>query len=384
MLELTGRSVVTGKGVHLSIEQERVVDINPADVPQDAPYISPGFIDLQVNGCAGSDYSSKDFAAEDLQRIVSLLAASGTARHVPTIITNTQRRIVKNLQTLMRVLENTPDLSAAVAGIHIEGPYISSEDGPRGAHDVKFVRDPSFSEFEEWQEAAGRRIRIVTVAPEKKGALDFIAKVSQRGVVVAIGHTAAAPERIREAVAAGATMSTHLGNASHSRLPRLQNYLWEQLADDRLYASIIADGFHLPASVLKVFARSKGLDRLVLVSDIAVAGGRAPGRYTWGDIEVEVHSDGHISLAGTEFLAGAGHMLDRDIAQFVRYTGIDLSAAVALCTINAARILREDAYPRDLEKGMPADLTLFHYRRGDEHLDIEQTILRGKTLYMRT
>ncbi len=383
MLELAGRSVVSGKGLFLSVEQGRVVDIYPADVPQDAPFISPGFIDLQVNGCAGCDYSSEGFAAADPQRIVSLLAASGTARHVPTLITGPQRRLVKNLQTLAQALENTPDLSAAVVGIHIEGPYISGEDGPRGAHDAKYVRDPSLSEFEAWQEAAAGRIKIVTVAPEKKGALDFIANVSRRGVVVAIGHTAAAPEQIREAVAAGATMSTHLGNGSHSRLPRLQNYLWEQLADDRLYASIIADGYHLPASVLKVFTRSKGLDRLVLVSDIAVAGGRAPGRYAWGDIEVEVHADGHISLAGTEFLAGAGHMLDRDIAQFVRHTGVGLSAAVALCTNNAARVLGENAYPGDLKQGMPADLTLFHYRSGDERLRIEQTILRGKTIYQR-
>jgi N-acetylglucosamine-6-phosphate deacetylase len=383
MIELTGRSVVTEKGLCLAIEHDRVVAIKAADVHQDAPFISPAFIDLQVNGCAGCDYSSDGFAAEDLQRIVRHLAASGTARHVPTIITSPQRRIVRNLKMLAQALKNNPDLSAATAGIHIEGPYISEEDGPRGAHDVKFVRDPSLSEFEEWQEAAGGRIKIVTVAPEKKGALDFIAAVSQRGVVVAIGHTAASPQRIREAVAAGATMSTHLGNGSHSRLPRLQNYLWEQLADDRLYAGIIADGFHLPASVLKVFVRSKGLDRLVLISDIAVAGGRAPGRYTWGDIEVEVHADGHISLAGTEFLVGAGHMLDRDIAQFVHHTGLALGAAVALCTRNAAKVLGEKAYPQDFEQGMPADLTLFRYRPGDERLRIEQTILRGKKLYRR-
>ncbi|MEJ2166932.1 MAG: hypothetical protein P8X90_15490 [Desulfobacterales bacterium] len=129
--------------------------------------------------------------------------------------------------------------------------------------------------------------------------------------------------------------------------------------------------------------RSKGLERLVLVSDIAAAGDQAPGRYTWGDIEVEVHADGRVSLAGTEFLAGAGHMLDRDIAQFMRHTGVGLSAAVALCTVNAARLLGENAYSQDREHGMPADLTLFRYRPGDERLRIEQTILRGKTLYRR-
>jgi N-acetylglucosamine-6-phosphate deacetylase len=384
MIELTGRSVVAENGLCLFIEHDRVVEIKPADAPHDAPFICPGFIDLQVNGCAGCDYSAERFAPDHLQRIIRRLAASGTARHVPTIISSPQGRVVKNLQTLAQALDNSQaDLSAAVAGIHIEGPFISGEDGPRGAHDRKFVRDPSLSEFEEWQAAAGGRIKIVTVAPEKKGALGFIAEVVRRGVVVAIGHTAASPQRIREAVAAGAAMSTHLGNGSHSRLPRLQNYLWEQLADDRLHAGIIADGFHLPAPVLKVFMRSKGLERLVLVSDIAAAGDQAPGRYTWGDIEVEVHADGRVSLAGTEFLAGAGHMLDRDIAQFMRHTGVGLSAAVALCTVNAARLLGENAYSQDREHGMPADLTLFRYRPGDERLRIEQTILRGKTLYRR-
>ncbi|MEJ2166931.1 MAG: hypothetical protein P8X90_15485 [Desulfobacterales bacterium] len=165
MIELTGRSVVAQKGLCLFIEQDRVVEIKPADVPPDAPFISPGFIDLQVNGCAGCDYSAENFAPDHLQRIVHRLAASGTARHVPTIISSPQGRLVKNLQTLAQALDNSPaDLSAAVAGIHIEGPFISDEDGPRGAHDRRFVRDPSLSEFEEWQAAAGGRIKIVTVA----------------------------------------------------------------------------------------------------------------------------------------------------------------------------------------------------------------------------
>jgi N-acetylglucosamine-6-phosphate deacetylase len=381
MIELTGNSVITQKGISLSIEHDRVIEVNQVDVPQDAPFISPGFIDLQVNGYAGYDYSSEHFSADHLQRIVSLLAASGTTRHVPTIITSQQKRIVKNLQTLSQALENAPDLSAAIPGIHIEGPYISSEDGPRGAHDPKFIREPSLSEFNEWQEAAAGRIKIVTVAPEKKGALDFISQVSHREVLIAIGHTAASPERIRDAVEAGATMSTHLGNGCHSKLPRLQNCLWEQLADDRLYAGIIADGFHLPASVLKAFTRSKGLERLFLVSDVAVAGGKTPGKYLWGDIEVEVHADGHISLAGSEFLAGAGHLLDRDIAQLMLHTGLGLAEAISLCTINAAKVLGENAYSNGLEKGIPADLTLFHYQPGDQHLIIERTVLRGKTIY---
>lgn len=383
MVELTGYSVFSGDGISLSIEHDRVINVNQVDVSRDAPIISPGFVDLQVNGFAGYDYTSENFSSEHLQRLVHLLAASGTTRHIPTIITSPQKRIVKNLQIISRTLKNSPDLAAAIPGVHIEGPYISHEDGPRGAHNPKFIRESSLSEFSEWQEAADGRVKIVTVAPEKRGALDFISQVSRLGVIVAIGHTAASPEQIRDAVEAGATLSTHLGNGSHRDLPRLHNYLWEQLAEDRLYAGIIADGFHLPPSVLKVFARSKGLERLILVSDIAAAGGQAPGVYEWGDIKVEVHADGHIRLAGSEFLAGASHLLNRDIAQFMRHTGLGLAEVISLCTINAAKVLGGDWYANSLERGMPADLTLFHYRPGDEQLQIVRTLLRGETIYRR-
>jgi N-acetylglucosamine-6-phosphate deacetylase len=383
MLEITGQSPFTRKGLALSIEDGRVREVNQIDAPSDTPFVSRGFIDFQVNGYAGYDYSSENLSVEHTHHIINLLAASGTTRHVPTIITGPQQRIVKNLQTLSRAVKDAPDASAAIPGIHIEGPYISGEEGPRGAHDLKFVREPSLFEFDEWQEAAEGRIKIVTVAPEKKGALGFISHVSRQGVLIAIGHTAASAKRIQQAVEAGARLSTHLGNGCHSKLPRLQNYLWEQLAEDRLYAGIIADGFHLPASVLKVFARSKGLERLLLVSDAAVAGGKAAGRHAWGDIGVEVHTDGHISLAGSEFLAGAGHLLNRDIAQFIRHTGCSLAEAISLCTLNPAKLLGENEYRMSLQKGISADLTLFHYRPGDEQLRIEQTLLRGKTIYKR-
>src|SRR5262249_48229077 len=120
-------------------------------------------------------------------------------------------------------------------------------------------------EFQRWQEAAEGLIRLVTLAPERQGALEFIEKLAEAGIVAALGHTGADPETIRDAVQAGATLSTHLGNGAHNMLRRHPNYLWEQLAEDRLMASIIADGHHLPASVVKCMARVKGADRLILV-----------------------------------------------------------------------------------------------------------------------
>ncbi|MBN1836087.1 MAG: amidohydrolase family protein [Spirochaetales bacterium] len=384
--ELTGVWVYTGKGVSLSIRGERVVAVRPCPLPPGAPYLSPGFLDGQVNGYAGMDYNAPQLDPKHVAGIVAVLAASGTTRHLPTFVTAPGEKIRAGLRTLSLALETDPQLAAAVPGVHIEGPYICAEDGPRGAHDARYVRDPDFGEFMSWQEAAGGRIRIVTLAPERKGALEFIERVSGQGVIAAIGHCACAPERVREAVEAGALLSTHLGNGSHPLIPRLRNYIWEQLAEDRLWAGIIADGFHLPPAVLKVFLRVKGLGRLLLVSDAAALGGHRPGLHKWGAIDVQVFEDGHLGVAGTEILAGAGHLLDRGVAQFVRATGCSIGEAVRLCTLNPARLLGAPEQPSsaDPTPGMAADLVQFRWSPGAEALVVDKTLFRGRLAYARS
>jgi len=381
--ELTGRSVYSGEGITLSIRDDRVSDVRPCPLSPGAPYLAPGFLDMQVNGYAGLDYNAPRLEHEHIRGITRLLAASGTTRHVPTFVTGPADRVRAGLRVLARALELDPELAAAIPGVHIEGPYISPEDGPRGAHDGRYARDPDYEEFMSWQEAAGGRVRIVTLAPERKGALEFIARVTRQGVVAAIGHSAASPERIREAVEAGATLSTHLGNGSHHLLPRLRNYLWEQLAEDRLRAGFIADGFHLPPAVVKVLFRVKGIQRLILVSDAAAPGGRPPGLYKWDAVDVRVFEDGHLGVEGTETLAGSGHLLDRGVAQCVRFTGCSLAEAVGLCTANPAALLGLPPVPSELAPGLPADLTQFRFQPGAETLVVEKTLLQGRPVYAR-
>ncbi|HWP68601.1 MAG TPA: hypothetical protein VN437_04810, partial [Rectinemataceae bacterium] len=300
------------------------------------------------------------------------------------------------LRTITRARRASPLIDSAIAGVHIEGPYISGDDGPRGAHDPRYVRDPDFEEFLEWQDAAEGLIRIVTIAPERDGAMDFIEKITKTGVVAAIGHTAASPEEIREAIAAGCTLSTHLGNGSHASLPRLKNYIWEQLAADSLRAGIISDGFHLPEAVVKVLARAKGMDRLILVSDVALLGGYPAGLYKWGNLDVEVFKDGHIGLPGTSFLAGAAHLLDWDIPTFMRFTGATLGDTIRLCTVNPARLLFPGALPAastvdqsnaspttspgSLAVGAPADIVLFRHEKDDKRLNILKTLIHGEEI----
>ena len=185
----------------------------------------------------------------------------GIGQFLPTLITSSFDATRHGFVTLERARATDPRLSRWIPGYHLEGPYLSGEDGPRGAHPKEYIRDPDWDEFRRWQDAAGGRIRMVTIAPERAGAISFIEKLAASGVVVAIGHTAATGEQIRDAVRAGARTSTHLGNGSHTLLPRHDNYIWEQLANDDLWASIITDGHHLPPAVVKCIVRAKGVAR---------------------------------------------------------------------------------------------------------------------------
>ncbi len=380
-MKYAGISVFSKSAIEITVEEAHITNIQPIPFDPALPYISPGFLDMQVNGYQGSDYSLEDFSREHLQKIITSLATAGTTQHVATIVTSPQERILKNLEIISQSVAEDVGIRAALAGIHVEGPYISPEDGPRGAHDLHFVRDPDIGEFQEWQNAANGMIKIVTLAPERKGALKFIRSISARGIIAAIGHTAADPVTIQKAIQAGARLSTHLGNGSHAYIPRLRNYLWEQLAADELFASIISDGYHLPASVVNVFIRSKSLARLILISDGALLGGYAPGAYQWGNVDVEVHEDGHLGLLNTPYLAGAGHLLDWDLPHFMTFSGCDLSEVIPLCTVNPAKLLGLEGQYGTLRIGAIANLVLFYYSNGDERFEITHTIRAGREVF---
>jgi len=376
-----GISVFTREPVDVEVQGESIQRVTPSKTTGHLPYISPGFLDIQVNGYMGSDYSLEDLSEEQVAKIIFHLNRSGTTQHVPTIITTPHERILRNLKVIIKAIQSSRDIACAISGIHIEGPFISPADGPRGAHNAAYVHPPDLNEFKQWQEAAEGRITTVTLSPEWEGALEFIQEITSMGVTAAIGHTAAPPDRIRAAVEAGARLSTHLGNASHPMIARLRNYLWEQLAEDRLMAGIICDGFHLPKAVVQVFTRTKGLDRLILVSDAAYLGGLKPGLYQWNDVDVEVFDDGHLGLPGTESLAGAAHLLDWDIPRFMEFTGYSLGETIPLCSQNPGRIQGvPDNYGR-LEPGAPANLVVFDYEPGMDRLKVLKTIRCGREVY---
>lgn len=383
---LRGKIVGTEAPVSVTVEDGRIASIEDDGAPAlggDDVWISPGLFDVQVNGAGGINYSSGDLTVERVLQASEWPYRAGTAIFCPTVTTSPAEQAISGLRTLARACEQSDTANASFAGFHVEGPYIASEDGPRGAHPLVHTRDPDWDEFCRYQEAAGGRIRILTLAPEREGSLAFIEKATDAGVIVALGHTGASRARIREAVAAGARMSTHLGNGAHAEIPRHDNYIWEQLAADELWAGIIPDGHHLPPPVLKSFYRSKQKERICLVSDVSSIAGLPPGIYgrSYGSDEVEIHENGKISLAGTPYLAGASLFLDYGIPNTVAYTDATLAGAVEMATINPARLLGVDGRLGRVAPGMDASLTLFRWAEGQPALSIVATIVRGEIVH---
>jgi len=266
-------------------------------------------------------------------------------------------------------------------GFHVEGPHISPDDGPRGAHPRQWVRPPDVKEFHRWQDAARGNIRLVTVAPEWPQAPAYIEALTAAGVVISIGHTNASAEQISRAVSAGASMSTHLGNGAHQVLPRHPNYIWEQLAEDRLSASFIVDGIHLPASFLKTALRAKGINRSVLVTDASSPAGAKPGRYSLGEQQVDLTPDNRVVLAGQDKLAGSALRMDHGIQNLMKMAGLPLSDAVTMATTNPARVGAVPGRQKGLAPGDRADFVLFRLDARNHTMQIDATYLGGRHVY---
>jgi N-acetylglucosamine-6-phosphate deacetylase len=200
-------------------------------------------------------------------------------------------------------------------------------------------------------------------------------------VVVSIGHTAAEARHIADAVSAGATMSTHLGNGAHSVMRRHPNYIWEQLAEDRLRASFIVDGIHLPGSFLKVALRAKGVERAVLVTDASSPAGCAPGRYRLGEQDVDLTADNRVVLAGQERLAGSALKMDHGVENLMRLGELSLADAVRLATVNAARAGRVPGRARGLVAGDRADFVLFDFDAATKSIKVQATYVGGRKVW---
>lgn len=385
-MQLFGRRYDTGEATCLETLDGRIAHIAPVSAERETlgewPWLAPGLVDVQVNGYGGQEFSSAELTPQKVSEIAETMLAFGVVQFCPTVTTQSFDVLRHAMHTIAAACESLPLVGRTIPGIHLEGPYIAPEDGPRGAHPLDHCRRPDWDEFQRLQEAAGGRIRILTMSVEFDESPAFIEKVAGTGVVVSIGHSAADSAHIRRAVDAGVRFSTHLGNGSHRTLPRFPNYLWDQLAEDRLTAGLIADGHHLPPEVVKTFIRAKTASRCVLVSDMSGLAGLPPGRYGSHLCELEILDDGRLVIAGQrQLLAGASRPIGTGVANVMRFAGVDLAAAIRMAVEQPLRLLGLE--PRSLDVGQPADLVQFHLATDGGPLPFQvcSTVLDGQVAW---
>lgn len=340
--------------------------------------LSEAFLDIQVNGFAAVDFNRPTLKTTDLRRALEAMWRHGVTRFFPTVITAPLQAMQGTLKAIAQAREMDAGLLHAIPGIHLEGPFLAPEDGPRGAHPVSSIQDPDWEVFRQLQEASGGLIRMVTLAPERPGAIELISKLRKADIVVGIGHSDASEADIDQAVEAGAQLSTHLGNGAHAVLPRHRNYIQKQLAMDSLMASMIADGHHLPGYFVKNFIRCKGLDRVILITDAMAAAAGPPGTYRMGEVLAEVGPDGYVRLPGTPYLAGSALTMDRAVENIARFTGISLWEAIGLATRQPRRLFPDLGV--GIALGEPADLLVL---REGPPFSVVATIAQGEVVYRR-
>lgn len=375
---ITGRDPQTGRCLAVIVDNGVITRVDACSAHSDL-FLSSGLIDLQVNGCAGLDVNAPQLTRQTIIDLVDAMLSRGVTCFAPTIITAPEDRICHALNIIAESRQSQPRVAACIPYVHVEGPHISPLNGYRGAHPADAVRAPSVAEFMRWQQASGNLVGMVTLSPHFAESVAYIEALVGQGIHVAIGHTHASPEEIRRAIDAGASLSTHLGNGIATEIPRHRNPIWPQLADDRLSATFIADGHHLPPDVLKVMLRAKGVERSILVSDSVALAGMPAGVYTTPvGGHVELRPDGRLCVFNSELLAGATASLAWCIGNLVRVTGLPLSEALTMATANPGRFAGGRGR---LKPGSRADVLRFRWQ---DAILVEDVWLAGERVYRRS
>lgn len=365
-LRIEGLHYLTEKPVSIYVMGGTIVEIREISDPHgkfNNIYLAPGLIDNQINGYANIDFSGDDLSVGGIISATKAILMEGVTTFIPTLITNSHQNLLRNFHILDEAYRSNDLVKSCISGFHLEGPYISPAEGFRGCHSPEHVRKPSWEEFREYHEASGGRIIQVTVAPEAEGAQEFIKRCSAEGIIVAIGHSNANSEQINEAVENGARLSTHLGNGCANMIHRHNNPIWAQLDNDKLTASIIADGNHLLPEEIRVFLRAKGHDKIILTSDVIYLAGMKPGNYTFSGMNVILKEDGSLLNASQNVLAGASVPLRKGVENIMKFAGLHLGDAVRLASENVADIYNLTDRGR-LEAGKSADIIVLE-RKGE-------------------
>jgi N-acetylglucosamine-6-phosphate deacetylase len=381
VLKICGIHYETGNAVTIEITDGLIAGIDDSEgIRAESPelFIAPGLIDNQINGYAGVDFSGNDFTADDVISVTRSIWKEGVTSFLPTLITNSHENLKRSFSILAEALRKDEKLRESIPGFHLEGPYISPEEGYRGCHPFQHIRKPSMDEFMEYQKAADGKIIQVTIAPEIEGAIDFIRDCTKSGIIIALGHTNATAGQIAQAVENGAKLSTHLGNGCANFIHRHNNPIWPQLANDLLTTTVIADGHHLLPEELRVFYKVKGPGNIILTSDVIYLAGMAPGKYSFLGNDVILTNEGMLLNKELNCLAGASFPLKEGVGNIMSFTGCSLTKAINMASSNVAAIYSLQNRGK-LSVGARADIILFG-REGNQLL-IKKTYLNGNLVF---
>jgi len=370
------------KPVSISIEDGKVTGIKRIGKLSEngGLFVAPGLIDNQVNGFAGISFTfgGGELTVEGVKKATRALWENGVTTYLPTLTTNSNELLTRNFSVLAKAIDD-PEIMGSIAGFHLEGPYISPVDGFRGAHPLRYVRKPDWEEFIQLQKASGNHIIQVSLAPETEGAIDFIRKCRENGVLVGLAHHNAPAEVVRQSIDLGAVIATHLGNGCANMINRHNNPLWPQLADDRLMISIIGDGFHLNPEEIRTFYKVKGTEKTIITSDVTSYASLPPGKFinVEGDT-IELTREGMIRYPAQNVLAGSASPVKKGVMNVMNVTGCTLEEAINMASLNPAKLYNLNDRGV-IGVGKRADLILF--RIIDNQMVIEKTFVNGELVY---
>lgn len=323
----------------LALLQKQAEQAGTASV--DEAVLSYGLIDLQVNGFAGVDFNRAPITADQLDLALAQLALTGVTSVLPTLITGADEHFEQTLVALEQAVNQSKLGPHMVLGYHIEGPFLSPQDGFSGAHNANHMGPARIALYERLQKAANGKIKLVTVAPEVTGVLTLIPQLVAQNICVSLGHTAANGEHVSDAASAGAMLCTHLGNGLPQQMHKTENPLFWQLAEDRLFAMFIADGIHVTKSALQTMLRAKGVERSILSTDaVSAAGAEMPtGLYTLGEAEVERDAGGTVRIPGSKYLAGSSTTMDQMVRNVMDWYGYSFADVLTMTRTNPLKVL---------------------------------------------
>lgn len=373
-MKLLAAHYQTGELIEFAVEGEHATSRRVRKGDTDLVF-GPGFCDLQCNGFEGVDFNRSETEPIVIAEAIRSMWEHGCTDVLPTFITAPKDGLEEYIFDMIQALASDPEVARSVPGFHLEGPFISPVDGARGAHPLAHTRPVSVALWKRLQGIAQGRIKLVTVAPEVRGAIPFILQLRAEGVLPAVGHTMADAKTIAAAAEAGAIMSTHLGNGCPQTLHRHENPIFAQAGEDRLAASFIADGIHLPPEVLRSLWRAKGATRGVLVTDAMAAASAPPGRYSIGEMEVQVGEDRVVRQPGTKNLAGSALTTERAVSGLVKMAGVSLAEAWEAASARPWELLRKAG----AVKRRPESVVVARWSGGE--LDVRATFRGTRVLW---